>query len=244
MTKIILGLFVSLLGMASNAQTSEKRDISGFTGISVADGIQVVVQSNCSKSVTIEAADSAALKNVITERQGKVLKIYLMNGAQGVVKVIISSGEVINFTASEKSAISLDSELVSKELSISLASGAKFSGNIKCTSKVILFASSDAMFEGKVTTKSFEGNLKNNSTASVTGYAGRADVRCASGSKFIADKFIVEYGSAHAENKSKIAFTVTNSIVAGSDDTSSVKYYGSPENTVFDTDSYAVKTIK
>ena len=230
--------------MASNAQTSENRNISGFTGISVTDGIQLVIQSNGIRSITIEADDSAALKNVVTERKGKTLKIYLLKEAQGMVKVIIPSGAINNITANEYSTLFLDSELISKEVSISLASGAKFSGNIKCTSKVTLFASSEALFEGKVTTKSFEANLKNNSIATLTGYAGRANVTCASGSKFMADKFTVDYVSAHAENKSKIALTVINSIVAGSDDTSSVKYYGSPENTVFDADSYAVKTIK
>ena len=242
MTKIFITLTMALMGLVSSAQVSEKKSISDFTGIDATDGVEVYYTQDARASITVEANDDATAQNTIVERKGKTLKIYKKSGNNTIVKVYISGSDVSSFKASKGAVIYTTNEIAGRKVSIDLATDGQFKGNVKATSKVVLNTSSGAMFEGKITTNDLEGIFKHGSNAKIHGYAKKADLRCESGAACMAGKLIADSVSAFAENKSAVAVTVTNSIIAASDDTSSIKYYGSPITATIDADSYAMKT--
>ncbi|RZJ59595.1 MAG: hypothetical protein EOO45_25435 [Flavobacterium sp.] len=243
MTKIIITLTIALMGLVSSAQVSGTKAASGFTGIAATNGIEVYYTQDSKASITVEANEDAEMQNVAVERKGKILKIYKKADNNSIVKVYISGPDDVNyFKASEGAVIYAANEVTSNKVVIDLSTDGQFKGNVKATSKVILNTSSGALFEGKIVTNALEGNFKNGSNAKIHGYAKKATLRCESGAACMAGKLVVDSVSAYAENKSAVAVTVTNSIIAGSDDTSSIKYYGSPITATIDADSYAMKT--
>ncbi|MFA6404352.1 MAG: head GIN domain-containing protein [Salinivirgaceae bacterium] len=111
-----------------NAQEkSEIRNVTGFNGIDVAEGIKVELTQGSKESVEV-IADSSYIDRVVTELDGTTLSIHIKgndwNGWNKKVLVKVTSIKVETIEASSGSSLVTQNLIESENLKMSVSSGA------------------------------------------------------------------------------------------------------------------------
>jgi hypothetical protein len=108
-------------------EKSEMRNVAGFNGIDVSEGIKVELTQGKAESVEV-IADAGYIDRVITELEGTKLNIYLKgndwNGWNKKVLVKISAIKVESIEASSGSSLATQNLLESERMILSVSSGA------------------------------------------------------------------------------------------------------------------------
>src|SRR5918993_4061661 len=99
----ILSIVVTLfLATAALAQESQTRNIGHFTGVKVAEGIDVYLTRGEKESAKVEVYGTS-LQNVMTEVSGSYLKVHMRDGnyhGRVEVKVFVTYTSLENLSAS------------------------------------------------------------------------------------------------------------------------------------------------
>lgn len=235
MLKIITTLTLILIGLLAKGQELENRKASEFSKVEVKNGIELIYTENNKFSLQVETKNYATLKNVITEVKGKTLNIYLnkndeSNQAENSVKVYLSSKNVDVFKADSNAKITVMNQITSYNSSIFLYSGASFTGNIKNEGTTKLIGDAEAVFNGKIETKSLKGNFKNNAKINITGMANKATIQTYNMSLCNAKNFIANSLYVSAEGNSTVLVHADAEIVVNVADKAKVTYTGLPES--------------
>jgi hypothetical protein len=247
MLKIITTLTVFLIGILAKGQVVENRNLSEFSKVAVANGIELIYNEDQSTSLRIAATNAEILKNTITEVDGKTLNIYLTEGttltANDMVKVYLSTKNITALSANTNAKITILNQLNTKNLSINLDSGATLTGNIKALLKTKLRANDSTVFNGKIETSVLKGKFSDNAKINLTGQAKKAafqtnDIALLHAKNFIADNIYL-----NANGKSVAMIHANNNIALNVSENAKILYTGFPETIKMNEEAQAYKKL-
>ena len=245
MLKIITTLTIFLFGMLAKAQVTENRNVSEFSKVSVANGIELIYTEKHAPSLEIETNNEATLKNIITEVRGETLKIYLKKGvampSNEMVKVYLTAQDVLALEAHSNAKITIMDQMNVKNISIILDSGASLTGNIKAFGKTKLYATNETVFNGKIETIVLQGNFKGNAKINLTGNAKKASFQTKDSAFLSAKNFIANTIGLNATGKSVAKLHANNNIALNVTDEAKVSYTGFPGRIELNEEAQAYK---
>lgn len=235
-------------GLSIQAQVSENREINDFSKIEVESGIELTYMESNESSIRVEADSKDNISNIMTETDGKTLRIYYAkrnntNAEQNVLKVFIAGKNVNSFKAMSKSRIIFDNPIAADELQLEILSGSYFRGSVLANSKTTVKVSSGSLFSGRFETDSFKGDFKSGATVSLTGAAKKATINTSSGAYCNAKNFFVDTMTARANTKSS-ALLNAKKIDASATDASSLTFFGKSESFKTGEGSFAIVNRK
>ncbi|MBU7570075.1 MAG: DUF2807 domain-containing protein [Flavobacterium sp.] len=244
MLKFIITTAMAMAALTGYAQVSENRKVNDFSKIEVESGIELFYMESDENSIRVEGDSKDGLDSVITETDGKTLRIYHLKRnkkqkGEGVSKVFIAGKNVNSFKASSKSKLYFDRPVTADDIRIEILSGSYFRGTVKPNSKVTVKVSSGSLFSGGFETESFTGIFKSGATVSLTGKAKKATINTSSGAYCNAKNFFVDKMTATADTKSSALLNAKEKI-AKATDASSITFFGNPENLKTGYDSFAI----
>lgn len=247
MLKIIITAAMTLVALVSQAQVSESRKITDFSKIEVESGIELTYMESDENSIKVETESKDNLANIITETNGKTLRVYYAKKSQtnteAISKVFISGKNVNTFKASSKSRIIFDGPITASEILLEMTSGSYFRGTVLSNLKATVNVSSGSVFSGKFETDLFKGNFKSGATVSLTGSAKKATIKTSSGAYCNAKNFFVDSMEATAKTKSS-ALLNAKKIEANAADSSSITFFGELESLKMGEGSFAIANRK
>ena len=240
---------MTMLAFVSNAQVSEHRETGKFSKIEVQSGIELVYTQGEEFSIKPEATNLADLKNIITEVNGKTLKIYYPKKEENpkeekVLKVYVSGNNVNVFKAISKAKIVFKNNVNAEEIAINVASGASFNGILSKNKKMTLKASSGATLIVTVDTDYLKGNFKGGAAVSLAGNAEQVYLNTSSGAFCTAKNLKSEAVSVNATTLSSILIHVDGKFKAISDANSSITYFGNPTEVTLAENTFLVTNKK
>jgi len=245
MLKIITTLTVFLIGMLAKGQVVENRNVSEFSKVVVANGIELIYNEDQSTSLRIAATNSEILKNTIAEVDGKTLNIYLTEGttltANDMVKVYLSAKDITALSANTNAKITIMNQLNAKNMNINLDSGATLMGNIKALCKTKLRANDNTVFNGKIETSILKGNFKDNAKINLTGQAKKAAFQTNDASLLSAKNFVADNIYLNANGKSVAMVHANNNLALNVSENAKILYTGFPESIKMNEEAQAFK---
>lgn len=245
MLKIITTLTLFLFGMLAKAQVTESRNVTEFSKVSVAHGIELLYTEKPASSLEIETNKEATLKNIITEVHGETLKIYLKKDVEipsnDIIKVYLAAQEVVALEAHSKAKITIVDQMNAKNMSILLDSGASLTGNIKTLGKTKLYATNETAFNGKIETNVLQGNFKGTAKINLTGNAKKAAFHTSDSALLSAKNFTAHTIGLNATGKSIAKLHANNSITLHITEQACASYTGFPEKIELNEEAHAYK---
>jgi hypothetical protein len=206
----ILGFLITSLSLAQETQT---RSVGSFTGVKVAEGIDVYLKKGDKESVRVEVYGTR-LDNVITEVSGSYLKIHMRdedrdrNNAN--VKVYVTYVKVDKLSASSAGSIFSEGTIDANSMEISSSSAANIEIAINASGEVEISSSSAGEVEVKGKAKSLDAGASS---------AGEID----------AYDLEAEKVNAEASSAGSIKVNVTGDLDAHASSGGSIRYRGNPD---------------
>jgi formylmethanofuran dehydrogenase subunit C len=159
MNRILTIVLILAVALQARAQESQTRDLGRFTGVKVAEGIDVYLIKGDKESAKVEVY-GAKIDNVITEVSGSYLKVHMRDGnyrGRVDVKVFVTYTQLEKLSASSAGNIYSQGVIRSKRLDVSCSSA----GNIEIevdAGEMEVSASSAGEIEIKGKAKSLNGD--------------------------------------------------------------------------------------
>ena len=243
MLKFIITTAMAMAALTGYAQVSENRKVNDFSKIEVESGIELFYMESDENSIRVEGDSKDGLDSVITETDGKTLRIYHVKRnkkqSESISKVFVAAKNVNSFKASSKSKLFFENPVTSDDIRIEILSDSYFRGTVLPNSRVSVKVSSGSLFSGRFETESFTGIFKSGATVSLTGKAKKATINTSSGAYCNAKNFFVDKMTATADTKSSALLNAREKI-AKATDASSITFFGNPENLKTGYDSFAI----
>lgn len=216
-------VFLSVTTMLLAFGDTETRSLKSFEQLSVATGIEAIIEKGTTNSIKIDA-DGVDLDKVKTEVSGDRLTVKIENkwkiGWTSKRKVIVH----ITYTET------LDD--------IEASSGASiYSEDILTGGELDLDASSGSRIDVEVDVQKLGGEVSSGATIKLSGRADRFTGEASSGSSLGSYDLAVDNADLDASSGSSVKVTVNDKIVANASSGASVKYKGNPSNTNIDKSS-------
>lgn len=234
---------MAMAALTGYAQVSENRKVNDFSKIEVESGIELFYMESDENSIRVEGDSKDGLDSVITETDGKTLRIYHVKRnkkqSESISKVFVAAKNVNSFKASSKSKLFFENPVTSDDIRIEILSDSYFRGTVLPNSRVSVKVSSGSLFSGRFETESFTGIFKSGATVSLTGKAKKATINTSSGAYCNAKNFFVDKMTATADTKSSALLNAREKI-AKATDASSITFFGNPENLKTGYDSFAI----
>jgi hypothetical protein len=125
MKSLLISFLVLVITSLSFAQEAQNRNVGGFTGVKVAEGIDVYLKKGDKESVRVEVYGTR-VDNVITEVSGSYLKIHMREDNRGNVnvKVYVTYVKIDKLSASSAGSIYAEGTIDANSLEISSSSAA------------------------------------------------------------------------------------------------------------------------
>lgn len=246
MLKIITTLTLFLFGILAKGQEVENRVVSEFSKVEVKNGMELIYNESNLPSLQIEAKNHNLLNNVITEVEGKTLKIYLdrknlLNPANKTIKVYLSGKNLTSFVAYSKAKITVLNTITAKNLNVILNSESQFYGTIITEGKTKLIANTGTIFNGRVETNTFVGNFRNNAKVNLSGSALSALIQNTDSTLLNAKNFIANEINLNATGKSLAMIYVDKTMAITVADEARVSYTGFPEKINLNEEAESIK---
>lgn len=146
---LIVALIIPV--MMGMAQTSQNREAGTFSGIKVAEGIDVYLKKGDKSSIRLEVSGTNP-ENVITEISGGYLKIHMASGSykSRTVKAYVTYVDLDKISASSAANIFAEGTLKAKNLSVSASSAASIDAAVEVgTLSVNASSAADIDLRGK-----------------------------------------------------------------------------------------------
>lgn len=204
----LIAVFFSVF--AAVAQDTDTREVRPFTGVKVAEGIDVFLKRGDKELVKVEVSGTDA-SNVITENSGDYLKIHMRDGRYRDVdaKVYVTYVKLDKLSASAAGSIFSDGTIEASFLEISASSAG--SVNITINAGTAEVSSSSA---GEVDLKGKVGKL-----SAVVESAGEID----------AYDLAAEQVDARAASAGSAKVSVSEALEAHANSGGSIRYQGNPD---------------
>lgn len=210
---IVIALFIS---NSLQAEGRQKRQLSGFHGVSVSSGIDLYLTQKNVEEVAVEA-DSDDLDKIITKVEGGILKIYMkknswfnMDWNNHKRKVFVSFMELDKLDASAGSDVSSEGLLKLKELDMDASSGSDIKLELEAEKLIVESSSgSDIQVKGKV---------------------NELQASASSGSDIDASELQAKKCSASVSSGSDIRVFVTDELDANASSGGEISYTGNPKS--------------
>ena len=220
MKKIAFFLAVSLVTVQLIAQdkvindaNATARPVTGFHGVRISTGIEMVMKQGNSEAVAVSAASAEDRDRIITEVSDGILKIYYKNegltnwSSQGrKLKAYVSFKQLDYLHGSSGSSTHIDGKLNTTTMKIDLSSGAGLNGSIEGSS-LDIEASSGAV-------------------AAIEGKAGTVVMDVSSGAVINGFDLVSSDCNAKASTGGVIEVTVNKELTAKASTGGAVKYKG------------------
>ncbi|MFT3795596.1 GIN domain-containing protein [Flavobacterium sp.] len=217
-TIITLGLF--LTAILGQAQTNEKRNVSSFSKIEVKDPIELIYTEGEAPAINV-TGNAGQLANVSTEINDGMLKIQLKDTKEPMEKytVYVTGHDLSSLKASKNAVVNVTNQISAPEFSLTLSSGAQFSGSILTPKSVSIKADDSTFYKGFVQTDAVYGDFSDQAKAILTGNAQTAMIKtnhyalCDAGN-FSAEKLFInarEYSTTKIYAKKNIDIHVGES---------------------------------
>lgn len=212
---------VFLTGTVTNllAQNSETRNVGSFTGVKVAEGIDVYLTKGARESLKVEVVGTG-LENVLTEVSGSYLKVHMRDGnyhGRVDAKVYVTYTRIEKLSASSAGNIYTQGVLETSKLEISSSSAGNVEVEIKSES-----VSASASSAGEIEIKGKATNLEANASS-----AGEIDA------------YDLESKSVTVESESagSVKVNVADALVANASSGGSIRYRGNPSKSITNSSS-------
>ncbi len=219
MNKLSLLILSAVITTGSLAQDTQTRSVGSFSGVKVAEGIDVYLIKGDKESVKVEVTGTD-ISNVITEVSGSYLKVHMRDGNyrdRVDAKVYVTYTKLDRLSASSAGTISSQGVIDASSMEISSSSA----GNIEVelnAGKVTVSASSAGEIELKGKAKSVTAE------ASSAGEIDAYDLESA--------QVLAEVSSAGS-----VEVNVTEDLTAHASSGGSVRYRGNPAKSITDSSS-------
>ncbi len=220
MKKLYLFLSFAVVTSAVTAQkvisdaNAEKRNVSGYHAISVANGIDLYL-SQGSESVAVSASETKYRDRIKTEVVGGVLKIYCEpnNGLHiewgndnRKMKAYVSFKTLDKLTASGGADVDVDGSINVSSLTLHLSGGSDF--------------------KGKVEASDLKVEASGGSDVHISGVAKSVDIDASGGSDFKGYDLVTDVCKLDASGGSDVYITVNKELSADASGGSDVFYKG------------------
>ncbi len=170
---LALGAGLFLFGQKTiNDPNAEKRNVSGFHGIDVATGIELIITEGNTEEVAVSAANTEFRDKIVTKVENGILKIHY-DSKLGSINKKRESKELKAYVSYK----SLDL------LHASTGAEVEINGTLR-TGSLDLKANTGALVNGKVEVKSLKVSQSTGSKITLSGSADDLDVDGNTGSKF------------------------------------------------------------
>jgi Putative auto-transporter adhesin, head GIN domain len=222
MKKLFAGIVAILAAVSLQAQdakyndpNAEVRNVTGFSGVKVATGIELVLTQGAAEAVAVSAASAEDKANIKTEVENGVLKIYYNNGNKRKIsvtrdkklKAYVSVVTLKMLDASSGSSVKIDGTVKAGQLRVDVSSGASVKGNIAATDMVVSQGSG--------------------AVSKISGSAGSLKVDVSSGAGFYGYDLNVDKCTAVASSGGKVEITTNKELDANASSGGAVHYKGS-----------------
>ena len=203
----VLGFLITSLSLAQEVQT---RNLSSFTGVKVAEGIDVYLKKGDKETARVEVYGTR-LDNVITEVSGSYLKVHMREENRGHVnvKVYVTYVKVDKLLASSAGSIYSEGTIDANSMEISSSSAANIEISINA-GDVEVSSSSAGEVEVKGKAKSLTAEASS---------AGEID----------AYDLEAERVNAEASSAGSIKVNVTGELTAHASSGGGIRYRGNPD---------------
>ncbi|HTF22067.1 MAG TPA: head GIN domain-containing protein [Chryseolinea sp.] len=219
MNKILSIVFVLLLSVPGFAQESQTRNIGPFTGVKVAEGIDVYLIKGDKESAKVEVYGTP-IQNVITEVSGSYLKVHMRDGNY---KGRVEAKVFVTYTQLEK-------------LSASSAGNIYSQGVIK-TSSLEVGTSSAGTIEIEVDAGEMDLSASSAGEIEVKGRAKALKADASSAGEIDAYDLEVESVVVDASSAGSIKVNVKEALSANASSGGSIRYRGNPSKSITNSSS-------
>jgi hypothetical protein len=205
-------LFILFVFAASTlwAQETQTRNVAAFSGVKVAENIDVYLKKGTKESVKVEVTGTA-LSHVITEVSGSYLKVHMAEGryiGKITVKVYVTYVKVDKLSASSGSNIFAEETLKVTNLDINASSAGTV--EVAAEAETITVSSSSA---GQIEIQGTTTSL--NADASSGGQVDAYDLQA-------------KIAKVEASSGGSVKISVSDSINANASSGGSIRYRGDP----------------
>lgn len=217
---LLLCATLAVTGMAQNTVVNDKnaevRNVAGFHGVKISNGIDLYITQGNSEGVAVSAIDTKYRDKIKTEIENGILRIYYDNG-MGVhlnwgfgdkkMKAYVTIKDITELQASGGSDIFVEGSLQSSNISLHLTGGSDF--------------------HGQVNVGSFTVRQSGGSDVKISGKAGSLFVDASGGSDFVGYDLISDNCDIEASGGSDVYLTVNKEMNVKASGGSDVLYKGS-----------------
>jgi len=204
----LIAVFFSFF--AAVAQQTDTRQVGSFSGVKVAEGIDVFLKKGAKALVKVEVTGTDP-SNIITEISGDYLKVHMKDGRYRDVdaKVYVTYVKLDKLSASAAGSIYSDETIQASFLEISVSSAGSVDVTIDAgTAEVSSSSAGDIELKGKV------GKLTASSES-----AGEID----------AYDLVAEQVDAEASSGGSVKVSVSEALEARANSGGSIRYQGNPD---------------
>jgi hypothetical protein len=219
MNKILSVVFGLLLSTSGFAQETQTRNIGQFTGVKVAEGIDVYLIKGDKESAKVEVYGTS-IQNVITEVSGSYLKVHMRDGNY---KGRIEAKVYVTYTKLDK-------------LSASSAGNIYSQGVIK-TSSLEVGSSSAGTIEIEVDAGEVDISASSAGEIEIKGIAKSLNADASSAGEIDAYDLEVESVVVDASSAGSIKVNVKDALSANASSGGSIRYRGNPSKSITNSSS-------
>jgi hypothetical protein len=201
------------------AQETQQRNVGSFSGVKVAEGIDVYLKKGDKEAVRVEVIGTK-LENIITEVSGSYLKVHMADGnhrGRIQAKVYVTYVSLDRLSASSAGNIFSEDNIKADEMEIQCSSAGNIEVTLDCQA-VEVSASSAGQVELQGKTKSLQADASS---------AGQIDA-------YDLDADRVE---AEASSGASLKVSVQSALTANASSGGSIRYRGNPGKSITNSSS-------
>ena len=223
MIKITALIVISLITLPLFGQQSQQRNVSAFSGIHAAEGIDVYLKQGDKESVKVEVTEGD-IKDVVTEVAGTSLKVHMKSGSSKVRNAKV----YVTYTKLDK---------------VSASSGANiFSEGTITAIDVDIQASSGSNIELMIDAKSIAAEASSAGEIELKGKTDRLEAEAQSGASVDAYDLAAKTVDAQASSGGSMKISVIDNLTANASSAGMIRYRGNPGKSV--TNSSSAGSVK
>jgi hypothetical protein len=199
-----------------NDPNAEVRAVSGFTGIKVASGIQLVLTQGATEAVAVSASTPEYRGRIKTVVKNGVLDIYYER----------SGKEKMNWNSKGHNLKAYVSAVTIQSIGVSSGATTNIDGGIKADN-LMLDLSSGSVIKGSINAANIKVEQNSGAVARLGGSAASLTITVSSGAIFTGYDLVTGNCDAKVSSGGAIQITVNNELNASASSGGSVSYKGS-----------------
>ncbi|MCF6132784.1 GIN domain-containing protein [Flavobacterium wongokense] len=227
MKKFIFTVAMVTISFLSKAQVSETRNVSSFSKIQAADGLEIIYSKGNTTSVIVESTGDTPLNTIKTKVKNNTL---FVSGAKGSsAKIYLSTPEVKAVVLKSNSKFRIVDELTAPSVTVKVSSGAYLLGHIK-SENLVISATSNAKLILTATSSSVSAYCSEGAKARVSGTTKELDLRLNSNAYWNSSNLESEDITVKASNNADAVLCGLANLNLSLEDEAKVTYFGTPSN--------------